>query len=181
MSSEKQVVLSDQLVPGKKLSWHEAVFRKHFKPLTVYATKLLGNRQDAEDVVQDVFFQLWKNSVEQTTDDMTPYLFVAVKNGCLKKVRHLKVVDKYQGTLKTHNYINDNPLHYMMLKEVEDCIEETLGSVPERTRSIFLLSRFESKKHKEIAEKLEISIKTVEAHITKVLSVLKEKLNHHTS
>ncbi len=176
---ENVVVSEDKLVFQEKLSGHEFIFRKYFKPLTVYAMKMTGNREDAEDIVQDVFIQLWKKDSIPQGDDITPYLFVAVKNGCLKRVRHLKVVQKYENSLSGFGYIDDNPHHYMMLREVETCIEETLSAMPERTRDIFMLSRFEQKKHKEIAESLEISIKTVEAHLTKVLAALRKRLSHH--
>lgn len=179
MKSKKAVLSENELVLKGKLSEHEFIFRKYFRPLTVYAMKIIGNRQDAEDVVQDVFVQLWKRNAESMREDMTAYLFVAVRNGCLKKIRHQKVVDRHEKTMRPYNRIIENPHHYLMLSEIEQCVEETLQEMPERTRDIFLLSRYERKKHKEIAETLQISIKTVEAHLTKVLSILRGRLSHH--
>jgi RNA polymerase sigma-70 factor (ECF subfamily) len=168
------------LVSRDKMSGHEILFRNYFKPLVVYATRIIGDANEAEDVVQEVFLNLWNTrSYISKDDDMTSYLFVAVKNGCLKKVRHEKVKHRYENYMKYSVSPTDNPHHYMMLKEIEQCIDETLEGMPQRTQDIFLLSRYEKKKYKEIAVKMDISIKTVELHISKVLVALRDKLKHY--
>ncbi len=168
------------LVSRDKMSGHEILFRNYFKPLVVYATRIIGDANEAEDVVQEVFLNLWNTRSDiSKDDDMTSYLFVAVKNGCLKKVRHEKVKHRYENYMKYSVSPTDNPHHYMMLKEIEQCIDETLEGMPQRTQDIFLLSRYEKKKYKEIAVKMDISIKTVELHISKVLVALRDKLKHY--
>ncbi len=168
------------LVLREEMSGHEVLFKKYFKPLAVYATRLLGDIEEAQDIVQDVFINVWNNKRDLTDEkDMTAYLFVAVKNGCLKKLRHQQVKHRYENYMKSETSPLDNPHHYMMLQEIEQCIEETLLSMPQRTQDIFVLSRYENKKYKEIAAALNISIKTVELHVGKALAALRGKLKNY--
>ena len=162
------------------LTRHESLFKAFYKPLVVYAFRLVKNKEEAEDIVQEVFARVWKKrEVLQYSEDMTAYLFSAVKNGCLNHHRHLKVVQQHESQVVPSFTGTDDPHQYMILNEIQKSIEDTLGSVNSRAREVFELSRFRQKKNKEIAEILNISVKTVEAHMSKVLAALRRNLKHH--
>ncbi len=159
---------------------HEALFKAYFKPLVVYGTRLIKDQPTAEDIVQEIFAKVWKKRSEiEFGDKMVSYLFGAVKNACLNNARHLKVVRKYEFEFDYQKTIIENPHHYLMLQEIEQKIDATLDAMPDKTRDIFVMSRYEQKKNKEIADVLNISIKTVEAHMTKVLAALRRNLQQY--
>ncbi len=172
----EHTVAREGLVSHDRLSRHESLFKTYYKPLVVYAMRLTNDKAEAEDVVQDVFERLWQQG---STDhiDMVSYLFTAVRNECFKKARHLKVVRKHQAHEKSRTEaVSHDPQHYIQLQEVEKCLSKTLRGLPTRTKEIFLMSRAEQKKNKEIAEVLQVSIKTVESHMSKALALLRKEL-----
>lgn len=174
-SKKKATLTSDGL-----LAQHEDLFRRYYRPLVVYATRWMHDLYDAEDVVQEVFGQLWKKKEEiEYGEGIASYLFGAVRNACMNHARHLKVVRQYERETEFRKSLEENPYHYLLLGEIEKKIDQTLNTLPKNTKEVFLMSRFEQKKNKEIAAALNISIKTVEAHITKVLSALRTNLRHY--
>ncbi|MFY0625943.1 MAG: RNA polymerase sigma-70 factor [Reichenbachiella sp.] len=183
MRKNRDIKLNEQpLVSKDRLIEHERLFKTYYKPLLVFAIRWLHDRQDAEDVVQEVFTKIWKKGAEiSETINIQSYLFGAVKNGCMNHDRHLKVMQRHQNDSKYSLPINENPHHYMMLNEIEKRIEDTLKSLPQKSKNVFILSRYEQKRNKEIADIMNISIKTVEAHMSKVLSALKRNLKHYIS
>lgn len=180
----KVAIGEEELVSRDKvsLSGHEFLFKSYYKPLMVFAIKYLKAPEEAEDVVQEVFLQLWRKQVQLPPQEIKSYLFTAVKNGCLKVIRHKKVVQKHESFLQAEDTIEVyDPHHYLLLSEIEKCVEETLGSVSERTQRIFNMSRVEKKKYDEIADQLNISVKTVEAHMSKMLHLLRIRLKPYLS
>ncbi len=108
------------------------------------------------------------------------YLYRAIRNNSLKYLEHVKVVKKYeQNFIETNS--NDAGLdsNELELKELNDIIETTLNDLPERCSQIFKLSRFEGLKYNEIAEKLSISVKTVEANMGKALQLFRKNLKQY--
>jgi len=164
------------------LERHEFLFKTYFKPLVVYAVRLVGDKMLAEDVVQEVFARLWKKKEEiEYGDQLVSYLFASVKNACMNHSRHLKIVHRYNQESSYQKELLDNPFHYLMLHEIEQKMEETLDELPKKSKDVFIMSRFGQKKNREIAKAMNISIKTVEAHITRVLSALRKSLRHYTN
>ncbi len=167
-------------MPSDQLGRHEFLFKKYYKPLVVYAIRLIKDQSGAEDIVQEVFAKLWNKREDiEYGDKLVSYLFGSVKNACLNNVRHLKVVRRYEQESPLNNSTEDNPHHYMMLHEIEQKIEATLNTLPKKSKDVFIMSRYEQKKNREIADVLNISIKTVEAHMTKVLAALRRNLKHY--
>jgi RNA polymerase sigma-70 factor (ECF subfamily) len=172
----------DEFVSADLLARHESLFKTYYKPLVVFATRLIRDRLDAEDIVQEVFAQIWKKKEKlEYGEKISSYLFGAVKNACLNNVRHLKVIQRYEHEAKYRTSIIENPHHYMMLQEIEQKIDATLNTLPKKTKDVFLMSRYEQKKNREIADVLNISIKMVEAHMSKVLAALRSSLRHYIS
>ncbi len=132
----------------------------------------------AEDVVQDVFSNLWNQSdrIEVKTN-VKSYLFGAVRNACLNQLKHLKVVKSHENATIQSEAADTSD--FMEMDELQKKIESALCQLPEKRRQIFEMSRFEGKKYHEIADELDISIKTVETQMSRTLKVMRDILGSY--
>ena len=165
----------------KDLEEFEILFRKHFQNMVLYAYKFLYDYNEAEDIVQDVFFSFWQKRNDLDIKAVDSYLFAAVKHQCQNNIRHAKVVAKYEKFASYVESKTDTPHDAMVGLEVDNVIRKTLDELPDKSRKIFIMNRFESKKYREIADELSISMKTVEAHMGKVLKLLRLNLSQYTA
>jgi RNA polymerase sigma-70 factor (ECF subfamily) len=157
----------------------ESFFRQFYQPLCEYASSLVKDYDLSEELVQDVFFQIWKKRADikiQTT--LQGYLYQSVKNECLQHIRHKAVEKKYaEKVQKDFNHTEYFPTDELVVNEISDKINSTLESLPDKCKEIFKLSRFEGLKYSEIAEKLSVSVKTVESYMGKALKIFRENLS----
>lgn len=169
---------------------HEAAFEVVFKlyyPRLVYFAKEFVPDGEAKNLVQDAFIAMWDKKPQFINESqLQSYLYTNVKNNCLMYLRHEKVKKKYKAEkiLQKQNHIYTEALSGLdtstvTFQEIESIIEKTLSELPPRCREVFILSRMEGKKNKEVAQQLDISVKAVEAHITKALKVLKVSLKDY--
>ncbi|MBN8673965.1 MAG: RNA polymerase sigma-70 factor [Chitinophagales bacterium] len=156
----------------------EEVFKTYFKNLHAYACTILKDEADAEEAVQQVFFKLWERAEHLSfSGSVAAYLYRAVHNQCLNQLKHQKVKANHQlhVAYSMKNESVNGPVK-MISKELEQKIREALNELPEQCRTVFQLSRFEEMKYREIADHLDISIKTVENQMGKALKQLRLKL-----
>lgn len=156
----------------------EQVFKTHFKNLHAYACSILKDDMAAEEMVQNVFFKLWDRSESiHIAGSLAAYLYRAVNNESLNYLKHQKVKEAHALHVA---YISpaqrDTPSKTLQAKELEARLHKALNELPEQCRTIFQMSRFEELRYREIAERLGLSVKTVEAQMGKALRVLREKL-----
>jgi len=149
----------------------EQLFRDYYKQLCNFANKYLQSYDSAEEVVQDIFYQIWKKRNEITIkSSLKSYLYTSVKNNCFQQIRVHNLDLKYETYYKTHyNDEGFDPADELKAKELNEIISNALNTLPEKCRQIFEMSRYEGLKYHEIANKLSISIKTVEANMGKAL------------
>lgn len=154
------------------------VFHQYFKILRIYAQRFLDDREEAEEVVQDVFVKFWEKCASLAPDSsVKSYLYRSVHNSCLNQLKHQKVRDSYQQYVLKQ--LDEGVEDGHLLGSVEDTTQRILleiDQLPPRCSEIFKLSRIEGLKYQEIAEHLEISVKTVEVQMGKALRVLRDKL-----
>ncbi len=153
----------------------EKLFRDNYNMLCNYAVKIVNNTMAAEEIVQDVFYNFWKNRLQiNIQTPVKAYLFKAVYNKSLNYLNHVKIVDKHRN----QNYIDIqtqiNPEEQLQAAEFYNIYTNTLESLPKNCQIIFSLSREQGLKYSEIAEKLKISVKTVEANMTRALKLFKQ-------
>ncbi|AEL26086.1 RNA polymerase sigma-70 factor [Cyclobacterium marinum] len=159
----------------------EEVFKNHFKGLYGYARVLLKDEVVAEEVVQTVFLKLWeKRATVEITTSIKAYLYKAVYYDALNYLKHEKVKMKHRET-KHHEYAGDQSIGTVVdnsveEKEIQTRLNLALMALPDKCRKVFHLSRFEELKYAEIAERMGISIKTVEGHMGKALKTLRMEL-----
>lgn len=153
------------------LKLFEDIFRAYYKQLCIFANRYLNSIDSAEEVVQDIFYQVWKKRNELTIkSSLKSYLFTSVKNNCLQQIRVHKLDLKYENYYKMH-YSNESrdPAEELRAKELSETISKALNTLPVKCRQVFEMSRYDGLKYHEIAEKLSISVKTVEANMGKAL------------
>ena len=156
----------------------EEAFREHFQGLYRYACTMLSDELMAEEMVQNVFYKLWKNRESiAINQSVASYLYRSVYHECLNHLKHLKVRAAYEKHASRVMEQMNNAADKLKLKELETKLDEALKELPEQCRTIFQMSRFEEMKYMEIAGKLGISVKTVENQMGKALKLLRSKLS----
>lgn len=161
----------------------EEIFRRYYSPLCFYAISITGRQDIAEEIIQDLFYVLWRDRESlQILTSLNSYLYGAVRNRSLQYCEHREVRNKYKDVMygsrdETSNITPEEQLEY---KEFEELINRTLEKMPERRLKIFKMQRFEGKKYAEIAKILSISIKTVEGEMTKALQLLRKEIENYT-
>ena len=159
----------------------ERVFKAHYGALHAYANVILNDAEGAEEVVQTIFLKLWeKRSALQITTSLKAYLYKAVYHDSLNQLKHQKVIQRHweQAQYTINQQLSTDNVHIMegQEKELVDRIQQTLDGLPEKCRMVFHMSRFEELKYGEIAAQMGISLKTVEAHMSKALKTLRMEL-----
>jgi RNA polymerase sigma-70 factor (ECF subfamily) len=165
----------------------KVLFNDFYSKLYYFVLEFIPLRDIAENIVQDTLVTLW-NKRNQLKDDsnLTSYLFTVAKNNSLKKLRDKKYSQKlFSNTMdvgeldlnvETLSTVDTSVCAFM---DIEQIIQETLASLPPQCRKVFELSRFQEMKNREIAEELNISIKTVEKHISKGIKTFKVALKDY--
>lgn len=152
------------------------LYNLFYAPLCVFANRYLPDKKIIEDCVQDVFLKIWrdrKNIFINTS--IKSYLITATRNHCLNLIERKKIEQTYeQYILNTYDPYSSEDLY--SVEELENIIEKAIDKLPEKYRTVFRMSRFEQMTYKEIAEKQNISIKTVEAYMHKSLIMLSMSL-----
>ena len=160
---------------------YEALFKEHYRPLCAFAFQYVKSSDDAEEVVQDLFVKLWQDRKKlNITSSLKAYLFTAVRNRSLNAINKLKrnealsdeMVDIDQNLPTGQAGEVDEDEEEMRNARVRSAIEQ----LPEMRRKVFKMSRFDGLKYREIAEKLGISIKTVENQMGSALKTLRTEL-----
>ncbi len=146
--------------------------------MVIYASRFMYTRDEAEEVTQEVFVRFWEKCDTLSSDSsIKSFLYKSVHNSCLNKIKHEKVKDAYKQYTEqflestAQDELNDpNPdaLRSRIITEID--------KLPPKCCKIFKLSRFEGLKYQEIADHLDISIKTVEVQMGKALKILRGKL-----
>lgn len=150
----------------------------YFGHLCSFAKKYVHDIDESKDIVHHVFIGLWQKRDEvDTQTSLKSYLFTAVHNRCLNHIRDNKKMtpfDAPQHESEMGEYLQSHD--HLESEEMEGRINKALDELPEKCREIFMMNRFENLKYREIAEKLNISVKTVETQMSRALKTLREKL-----
>jgi RNA polymerase sigma-70 factor (ECF subfamily) len=176
--SDQELLLS--LQAGNQSAF-EMVFRNFYQSLCRYAYSFLSDKDEAEEIVQSTFIQVWekRSSIEIQTS-LRSYLYRMVRNACLNVIKHEKVkqihVSHEMKVVEKERALVDEVVHS---NELELKISEAMKLLPEQCRLVFQLSRFEDLKYAEIADQLQISVKTVENQIGKALKIMRENLKEY--
>lgn len=163
----------------------EKLYKLYYPKMFAFAKNYVPANEDAENIVQDVFLILWERKEEiEISFTLTTYLFTLVKNRCLNFLRHKLIEEEYNSQMKeelgfklyaleTFNY------SYQSEEELQEVIQRALDTLPERCREVFIKSRIEGLKYKEISDELGISVNTVENQMVTALKKLRVALKDY--
>jgi RNA polymerase sigma-70 factor, ECF subfamily len=159
----------------------EMLFKSYYQPLCNYAYSFVQDRDEAEEIVQTTFLSVWEK--RETLDIRTafkPYIYAMVRNACLNVIKHEKIKQLHvDGELAVAERSVESVTRTVMAAELETKIQEAMEKLPEQCRLVFKLSRFEELKYAEIADQLNISVKTVENQMGKALKIMREQLREY--
>jgi RNA polymerase sigma-70 factor (ECF subfamily) len=148
------------------------VFDDCYESLCRYAFTILKDFDQAEDTVQSMFLKLWEKRDElDITGSIRSYLFRSVYNQCINQLEHRVIRTKYDATFRTEPQQPE-----VFPEELENNIRRAVDALPPQCRSVFIMSRYEELRYSEIAERLGISVNTIQNHVSKALKLLREAL-----
>ena len=179
-----------QLFEGLKNSDEAAfrvIYRNYSSKLYYFVLEFIPIKDAAENIVQDTFVTLWSRRKElKDNTNLASYLFTGAKNNALYRLRDKKYRQKLFSNAMDVSELNLNAdalatvdTSSFAFEEIEQIIQETLNSLPPQCRKVFELSRFREMQNKEIAEELNISVRTVEGHISKGIKTFKIALKDY--
>ncbi|NWJ49808.1 MAG: RNA polymerase sigma-70 factor [Bacteroidetes bacterium] len=173
-------VLIERLKDGDETAF-ELLFRFYYAGLVVFASQFTFDLEESEDIVQNFYIRLWeKRSNLKTADSLKSYFFQSVKNSCLNFLKHQKVKEQSIHdllSLSEKSLLYDPNLY--IASELQEKVKRCIDTLPDRNREVFKMSRFDGLKNEEIAEKLNISKRTVETHISNSIKILKTELKDY--
>src|SRR3989338_7890959 len=158
----------------------QQLFRDHHQGLGRYAFTILKNQEEADDVVQQLFVALWEKRTEMgSIDNHRAYLYRAIYNRCLNEVkRNRRTQSVENGLLEVPSNLHEVG-EILQYNDLEKRVNSAVRQLPDKCAEVFKLSRFQELSYREISEQLNISVKTVENHMTKALRVMRDELRDY--
>lgn len=161
----------------------ELLFKRYHQQLWIFAKQIVKDDDASSDIIQDVFARIWEKR-DQTiiTGSLKAYLYMAVKNHSLNKIQVANRTTWLDDSFEENESFTENTAdNKLTLGELKDNINKAIDLLPPKCGLIFKLSRFQNLSYKQIAEALNISVKTVENQMGKALQILRKELHHFLS
>ncbi len=152
-------------------------FEENFKTLRNYLYYKYGDASLASDAAQEAFIKLWQNATQVSLSKAKSFLYTVANNASLNQIAHKKVVFNFANNNQNNQY-SESPEFILEEKEFENKLQKAIQKLPEKNRIPFLLNRIDGKKYKEIAEILDVNIKTVEKRMSAALQELKKEIEN---
>ena len=155
------------------------LFLEFYPAMCVFAMRYITEEETVRDIVQDIFFNIWKNrkNIDITTS-FRNFLITSVRNSCTDYLRKQKVENRYMEKISLSD-IHASPEEVYTLKELETAIDEALAKLPSNVREAFEMNRYKGMTYAAIADEMKVSPKTIEAYISKALKVLRIELQDY--
>ena len=173
-----------------RISLHESndekefrkLYEEYYAPFCIYAKRFINDMAICEDIVSDVFASLWdkRNSIELKKDTATAYLKICVRNSCLNYLKHLEYEWNYNELCQKQPpvYATESDSVYT-LNELYDMLFKALERLPQNYRIVFTKNFFEGKTHAEIAEELNLSVKSINRYKQKTMDMLRKEFKEY--
>lgn len=158
----------------------QAIYQRHWKSLFKAAQQKLKSDETAEELLQDVFLRIWEKRATQQIDNLTGYLFGALKYRIIDHYRTQFLADRYTiFALHKPEQPGQTPDEQLAFQEIISTFDQVLGTLPQKTAQIFRMSRLEFRSTRDIAQALQLPERTVEYHITQALKQLRIHLSDY--
>ena len=159
------------------LSEFRNIFDQYYNPIKNFLYFKCGDIALSEDLSQDVFIKLWEKRDEVNLDTVKSYVYTIANNMLLNKIRHDKVVLNFVEKHKTRQE-EKSPQFALEEKEFRTRLENIISAMPEKQRTVFLMNRIDELTYKEIAERLDLSVKAIEKRMHGALEHLRNNLDY---
>jgi RNA polymerase sigma-70 factor, ECF subfamily len=185
-NSNTQLRYFESFKEGNQVAF--AYFYDHyFSKIKAFSISFIYDKEEAENVAQEAFLHLWENRATiDSINGITSFLYTYAKSKCLNIIRHNKVKDRFKDDVLNQKereidaeILNSFSFDVLELTELEHLINRAINKLPPKTREVFMKKRFEQKKNIEIAEEMQVTLKAVEAHMTKALKLLRNNLSDY--
>lgn len=178
----QEIKVCESIRNGDKHAF-ESVFKTYYKILCSYANQIIFDADNSEEIVQEMFFQLWqKRDFFLIETSLKSYLFRAVHNSCLNHIKHNKVKLAYsQNIIQNKSNNSDNEYFMDESDELQTLLGNAIEKLPPERKKVFMMIRYEERKYKEVADILGISVKTVENQMGKAMQFLREAMKGYIS
>ena len=156
------------------------VFRRYYSPLTRFCVRFVGDGDQAAEIVQDLFVKVWTNREKLTlTSSFESYMLRAVRYSAITYINKERAHTDVNERIYTDDSDANDPSETLQTNNLEASYQKVLATMPEKRREVFLASRFDGLKYSEIATKMGLSQKTVEAHMSAAIKQLREGLKEY--
>lgn len=150
------------------------IYNRYWQRLYVFALSKLDDEENAEEVIQNVFIDLWQKRKTDQIENLSAYLYRAVKNKCIDQIRQRLVRGRHEEiVLQTRNEEDPSTEELLAFQELKAVLNMAMNSLPEKTREIFRLSRMEYLSVREVSVALSIPERTVEYHLAQALKMMR--------
>ena len=173
--------LMEEIKAGNMLAFDE-LYRKYSRRLHKFSYSMLKSTEDAENIIQDVFLNLWLNRDKvDKSSSVRYYIFTIAYNSAIsvirKRIKDSNYID-YVKTLK--DMVQESVDLQVEYRELDEKLNKIIETLPARQKEVYLLSRVEGLKYSEIAERLDISLNTVENHLSRALNHIRRRLGNYS-
>ena len=177
--SDSDAELMKQIKAGNTIAF-DALFEKYSRRIFNFSMSILKSSEEAENITQDVFLNLWVNREKiERESSVKYYIFTIAYNSAISIIRRKLKDAHFLDYLKSLQDLNQEPVNLQV--EYNDLVErlnEIINNLPVRQREVYLLHKVEGLKYSEIAERLNISVNTVENHMSRALKTIREKIEN---
>lgn len=182
MGNKGESLLIQRIKEGEEYAF-EIAFLKYHTPLCRYIWKYVRSEELSKEIVQEVFTEVWEGRKNlNPSGHLRGFLFEVARNKAMDYIKHQKIVNQYISEAKQQKKENFYKNLYQEKNDNQDfheAVKESINNLPPRGRQIFELNRDEGLTYREISEYLDISVKTVETHMRRVLKELKDRLSKY--
>lgn len=182
MGNKGESLLIQRIKEGEEYAF-EIAFLKYHTPLCRYIWKYVRSEELSKEIVQEVFTEVWEGRKNlNPSGHLRGFLFEVARNKAMDYIKHQKIVNHYISEAKQQKKENFYKSLYQEKNDNQDfheAVKESINNLPPRGRQIFELNRDEGLTYREISEYLDISVKTVETHMRRVLKELKDRLSKY--
>ncbi|MBN2482483.1 MAG: RNA polymerase sigma-70 factor [Bacteroidales bacterium] len=180
MSAINEKSLLERIKVGDKAAF-SVVFVAYYSNLVMFAITFIREKQTSEEIVQDVFVKLWDNrEILEIKSSLKSFLMKSVQNKCIDCIRHQKIRNRYSENILNNPKLFENETEsYMLYSELERHIDIVLQRLPDKINQAYSLNRFDGMTYQEIADKLKVSVRTIEVRVSKALNFLRANLKDY--
>ena len=160
----------------------DVLYKKYCKRVYRFGYSILKSQEESENLMQDVFLNLWENRDKVEKDSsIKSYVFTITYNSAISIIRKKARESDFVEYVKTLQEINEDPVNMELeYNELVNKLDEIIRELPQRQKEVYLLQKVEGLKYSEIAERLNISVNTIENHMSRALKTIREKLGNYS-